>query len=105
MIYLSLALHRQNRLLQASLLHQQTFLLSNIVNPLPPGPPSTSREVPAGLWETAKDRWNAELERSVRKLQNTDWDAVRDGMEENVSRVWRRAFEKGREGIEGVEKK
>jgi len=51
------------------------------------------------MWETAKDRWNAELENNVRKLQSTDWDGVRNRMEEGVSSVWRRAFEKGREVV------
>jgi MICOS complex subunit MIC12 len=49
------------------------------------------------LWETVKDRWNAELERNVRKLQTTDWDKVREDLEERVSSVWRRAFKEGRE--------
>jgi len=47
--------------------------------------------------ENAKERWNAELEKDVRKLQNMDWNGIREQMEEGVSSVWRRAFEKGRE--------
>jgi MICOS complex subunit MIC12 len=69
------------------------------VEPLPPLPPPTSREVRVGLLETAKDKWNAELENNVRKLYNVDWSGVRERMEEGVSAVYRRAFEKGREGV------
>lgn len=53
----------------------------------------------AGVLETAKDRWNAELESNVRKVQNIDWNGVRERMEESVSAVWRKAFEKGREVV------
>ncbi|KAK5115019.1 hypothetical protein LTR85_010057 [Meristemomyces frigidus] len=99
LLYLSLSLHTRNRVQQASLLQQQSLILNNVVEPLPPPPPPASREVQAGLWETAKDRWNAELEGNVRKLQHMDWDGVRIRMEEGVSAVWRRAFEKGREVV------
>ncbi|RMY79920.1 hypothetical protein D0864_08878, partial [Hortaea werneckii] len=80
-----------------SLLRQQALILQNTVEPQPAQPPPVSREVRGGLWDTAKDRWNAELENNVRKLQTTDWNAVRYRLEENVSSVWRRAFEKGEE--------
>jgi len=72
-------------------------VLNNVVEPLPPPPPPTSREVRAGVLESARDRWNAELERGLKQVYTTDWDAVRNQMEEGVSRVWRRAFEKTRE--------
>lgn len=55
------------------------------------------------MWETAKDRWNAELEGGVRKLQRTDWGQVRERMEEGASRVWRRAFAGAEEGVKRVE--
>ena len=69
------------------------------MEPLPALPPPTSREVRGGLLEAAKDKWNAELEREVRMLQNVDWSDVRERMEEGTSRVWRRLFEKGREVV------
>ena len=84
---------------QAALLGQQSLILNNLVEPQPPLPPPTGREVRAGLWETAKDRWNAELEKDVRKLHNVDWNGVRERMEEGVSAVYRKAFEKGREVV------
>ena len=53
-----------------------------------------------GLWETAKDKWNAELDESVRRLQSVDWADVTTGLEEKVSAVYRRAFQKSREAVE-----
>lgn len=97
MIYLSLEIHARNRQHQAALLKQHAQLLRNVTDPQPPGPPPPTRQIPAGLVETAKDRWNAWLEEDVRKLQNTDWDSVRENIEESISTVWRRAFEKSRE--------
>ncbi|KAF2721460.1 hypothetical protein K431DRAFT_247052 [Polychaeton citri CBS 116435] len=98
-IYLSIEMHTRNRQRQAALLNQQARLLKNVTDPQPPGPPPPAREIPAGLIETAKDRWNARLEEDVRKLQNTDWDGLRESVEESISAVWRRAFQKSREGV------
>lgn len=92
-----MSLHTRNRIHQAALLQQQSLVLTNIVEPLPPLPPPTNREVKVGMVETAKDKWNAELESNVRKLQQVDWSAVRERLEEGVSSVYRRAFQKGRE--------
>lgn len=92
-------MHTRSRVHQAALLHQQSIILNNIVEPLPALPPPVSREVRAGLLETAKDRWNAELEREVRVLQQMDWNGIRERMEEGVSSVYRRAFAKGREVV------
>jgi len=99
LLYLSISLHTRSRVHQAALLHQQSLILNNIVEPLPALPPPVSREVRAGLLETAKDRWNSELEREVRMLQQMDWNGIRERMEEGVSSVYRRAFEKGREVV------
>ncbi|KAK4901745.1 hypothetical protein LTR27_001517 [Elasticomyces elasticus] len=103
LIHISLSIHARNRVAQSARLHQQSLLLNQIVDgPLQPPPPSAPREVQAGLLETVKDRWNSELEGNVKKLQSTDWDGVRNQMEEGVSRVWRRAFQKSREGVAEV---
>ncbi|KAM0715471.1 hypothetical protein Q7P37_008969 [Cladosporium fusiforme] len=96
-IYLSLNLHARNRLQQSALLHQQAILLNGITEPETVQPPPINREVRQGLLETAKDRWNAELEKNVRQLQTADWTSARLRLEEKVSAVWRNAFEKGRE--------
>ncbi len=92
-------MHTRNRIHQSALIHQSSLLLTNIVEPLPVLPPPTNRLVRAGLWETAKDRWNSQLENEVRRLQQVDWSGVRDQMEEGVSRTYRRAFQKGTEVI------
>lgn len=60
-------------------------------------PPPTAREVDAGLLATAKDKWNAELEGNLRRLQEMDWRAVGERVEESIERVWRRAFKKSKE--------
>ncbi|KAK3691591.1 hypothetical protein LTR37_018546 [Vermiconidia calcicola] len=99
LIYLSLSIHTRNRIHQSAVLHQQSLILNNVVEPQPPLPPPTDRQVRVGLLETAKDRWNAELEKDVKKLQEMDWGAVRERMEEGVSVIWRRAFERGREVV------
>ncbi|KAK5675953.1 hypothetical protein LTS10_011242 [Elasticomyces elasticus] len=103
LIHISLSMHARNRVAQSARLHQQSLLLNQIVDgPLQPLPYSAPREVQAGLLETVKDRWNSELEGNVKKIQSTDWDGVRNQMEEGVSRVWRRAFQKSREGVAEV---
>jgi len=103
-IYLSLNIHARNRLHQSALLHQQAVLLNGIVEPEPTQPEPINREVRIGLLETAKDRWNAELEKNVRTLQTADWSAARLRLEEKVSSMWRSAFQKGKEGVVEVTK-
>ena len=62
----------------------------------------------AGLLETAKDRWNAQLESEVRRLQQVDWSEVRERMERGVASVWAQVFEGAEKGVEladdGVQK-
>ena len=57
-----------------------------------PAPPPTRAELAAlqraNLVESAKDRWNAEVEGAVRWVQTTDWDAVREGVEEGAGKLW-----------------
>jgi len=103
MIYLSMNMHQRNRLYQASLLRQQTLVLDNIVDPRPPAPPPTAREVRAGLTERFKDRWNTELEAGVRRLYAVNWNDIRDSAEEGVSSVWRRLFSQTRETVKEAE--
>jgi len=99
-LYLSASLHTRNRNYQSALLRQQSHVLGNIVEPQPALPPPTAREIDAGLWETAKDKWNAELEGNLRRVQETDWRSVGERIEEGVSNVWRKAFQKSREVVE-----
>lgn len=86
-LYLTLALHQQNRARQATLLRQQRLVLSNIVDPQPPAPEPRARQVPIGLSEMAKDRWNREVEGAVRWVEEVDWRRVREKMEERVGEV------------------
>ncbi|KAI1108240.1 hypothetical protein F5Y14DRAFT_436978 [Nemania sp. NC0429] len=94
--YLTLLAHQRNRDQQAAVLRQQTYLLSSIVDPLPPALPPTRAELAAAeranFAEAAKDRWNAEIEHAVRWAQARDWDAVRDDVETAASRLWARAL-------------
>ncbi|KAF2809801.1 uncharacterized protein BDZ99DRAFT_388729 [Mytilinidion resinicola] len=103
-LYLTLSLHTRNRLVQASLLRQQTAVLSNILDPQPPVPEPTTRIARAGLLETAKDRWNGELEREVRLVYNTDWRRVREGVEDRLAGVIGRLRAKGEEVKEEVKR-
>ena len=103
-VYLSLNLHARNRLHQSALLHQQAVLLNGIVEPEPAQPLPINREVRTGLLETAKDRWNAELEKNVRTLQTADWTSARLRLEEKVSSLWSNAFQKSRESVAEVTK-
>lgn len=86
-LYLTVSLHTKNRLTQAALLRQQRNLLNNVIEPQPPAPEPVAREVPAGLVEMAKDRWNRELESAVRWAHEKDWRKVRESAEDRVSSV------------------
>ena len=52
--------------------------------------------------EELKDRWNREVEKLVRNVQETDWTAARENAERRLAEVWSRVrqSETGRE-IEG----
>ena len=89
--YLSLATHRQIRLNQALALRYQARLLDDIVDPPPVSALPTPRVVRAGLLETGKDRWNREISSLALRLQTTDWHAVRQGLEDRVTSLYKRA--------------
>lgn len=72
---------------QAALLRQQRAVLSGFYEPKQPEPEPTSRVVPVGLAEMAKDKWNRSLEGVVREVYNTDWRRVRENAEDRVSAV------------------
>ncbi|KAI1199662.1 hypothetical protein F5X97DRAFT_295747 [Nemania serpens] len=99
--YLTLLAHRRNRDQQAAVLRQQTYLLSGVVDPLPPALPPTRADLAAAdranFAEAAKDRWNAEIEHAVRWAQTRDWPAVREDVEAAAARLWARALGEARE--------
>ncbi|APA12202.1 hypothetical protein SS1G_10813 [Sclerotinia sclerotiorum 1980 UF-70] len=102
--YLTVLAHQRNRASQSLHLHQQSYILTSILEKQPIPPPKTraelAREERSTLIEAAKDRWNAEIENGVRWVQRTDWEGVRDGIEGAVSRALGLGLERGREGIE-----
>jgi len=97
-LYLSVAIHRQNRLRQSALLSQQNLILRGIVQPEPPALAPTIRETRAGVVEFAKDRWNGEIEGLVRKVNNTDWNEVRSELEGRIMALASRLKDSGNGG-------
>lgn len=89
LLYLSLYAHRANRSVQRTLLSQQAALLNSVVEPPPPAPEPPAYEIrKAGLVEGLKDRWNDEVERLVRRVEETDWSRKREIYEERIAAVW-----------------
>ncbi|KAF2461534.1 hypothetical protein BDY21DRAFT_89447 [Lineolata rhizophorae] len=106
LLYLTIALHRNNRVSQALALRQSSQTLNDIVEPPPALPPPPSARVARpSLVETAKDKWNAEVETLVRKVYDTDWNQVREQAEDNVGAVWRKIKDLGKETKEEGEKR
>ena len=91
LLYLSLHIHRANRNVQKTLLAQQSTLLNSVVEPLPPAPEPPAYELRrGGLAEELKDRWNREVEKLVRNVQQTDWERVRENAEDIIAAAWAR---------------
>ncbi|KAF2833672.1 hypothetical protein CC86DRAFT_339117 [Ophiobolus disseminans] len=86
-LYLTIAMHNQNRMQQAALLRQQRQVLADFYEPKKPEPEPLPRVVPVGLVEMAKDRWNRSLEESVATIYNTDWRKVREDAEDRASAI------------------
>ncbi|KAK8073598.1 hypothetical protein PG994_004497 [Apiospora phragmitis] len=104
--YLTVLAHQRNRERQSAVLRAQTDLISGLTDPLPPVHPPTRAELAArerqNLLDTAKDRWNTEVEGAVRWAQHKDWTAVREEAEDVVGHLWTRVFsEAGQAGEEG----
>ncbi|KZF25603.1 hypothetical protein L228DRAFT_244472 [Xylona heveae TC161] len=104
-LYLSVNIHQRNRAYQSALIRQQTAILDSIVHPPPAVAPAGAHQERASLVETAKDRWNSELENAVKRVQAIDWARVRETAEDKVARVWERAIQKGEAGVREIEKK
>ena len=74
-LYLTATLHKRNRLTQSAALHQSNLILRNLVEPLPLAQPA-GPYAKISFVESAKDRWNEEIEGLVRRVQETDWRAL-----------------------------
>ncbi|KAH8782578.1 hypothetical protein BGZ57DRAFT_758628 [Hyaloscypha finlandica] len=102
--YLTVLAHERNRRAQAEALRSQSRVLTSLLEPSPIPPPQSraelAREERSSLTETLKDRWNEEVEHAVRRVQKTDWNEVREGMEGAVARILGSGLQKSREGIE-----
>lgn len=96
-LYLTVALHQQNRQQQALMLRQQSLILKNVIEPPLPEPQLSSREARVSVVESAKDRWNSEIERLVKKAQTTDWNQVGGRAADGISSLWSKAAEKAKE--------
>jgi altered-inheritance-of-mitochondria protein 5 len=106
--YLTVLAHERNRQAQAQALRSQSRVLNTLCEPEPISPPRSraelAREERSTLTETAKDRWNEEVENAVRWVQRKDWNEVRGSLEDSVSRLLGGGLQKSREGIDEVEK-
>lgn len=104
--YVSLLAHQRNRETQSASLRAQALEIRSLLNPQPPPLPPTRSQVAAAqreaTIEVAKDRWNSEVENAVKWAQRTDWDDVRQGMEERIGFLWSQLF--GESGDDGAEK-
>lgn len=63
-------------------------LIDPIPQPLPPSRAELAAAERAASLEVFKDHWNEEVSKAVRWVQNTDWDDVREGIEQRASRLW-----------------
>ena len=106
--YLTVLAHERNRNTQAQALRAQSRVLNSLLEPEAVPPPRSraemAREERSTIVETAKDRWNEEVENAVRWVQRSDWNGVREGMEGAVSRLLGSGFRKSRNGIDEAEK-
>ncbi|KAG9246290.1 hypothetical protein BJ878DRAFT_497699 [Calycina marina] len=96
--YITVLTHERHRQHQAQQLRTQSRVLTSLLEPSPIPPPQTRSELAhkerGTLIETAKDRWNEEVESALRWVQRTDWNDVRETLENSVSRLLN--TEKGR---------
>lgn len=94
LVYLSVYVHRSNRTHQSLLLRQQARLLNSSIDPPEPEyEPPAYRIEKAGLEEQLKDRWNREVEKLVRNVQTTDWEALRLRVEDRIGNAFGRVRE------------
>ncbi|KAG6012410.1 hypothetical protein E4U43_007809 [Claviceps pusilla] len=94
--YLSVLAHQRNREEQGRSLRAQALAIQSLIDPIPQPLPPTRSEVAAAkraeAVEVAKERWNDEIEKAVRWVQRTDWEDVREGLEDRIASLWNAAF-------------
>ncbi|EFY90125.1 hypothetical protein J3458_005582 [Metarhizium acridum] len=94
--YLSVLAHQRSREQQGRSLRSQALAIQSLIDPIPQPLPPTRSEVAAAkraeAVEVAKDRWNEEVENAVKWVQHTDWNEVREGLEDRIGALWDRAF-------------
>lgn len=91
--YLAVLTHQRNRQTQSDILRAQNSVLHSLVHdpassPASPTSLSTATVPEHHLIETAKSRWNAEIEAAVRWAQTKDWSEVREDAEGVLARLW-----------------
>ncbi|CAI4212970.1 unnamed protein product [Parascedosporium putredinis] len=86
--YLSTVAHQRSREAQSLLVQQQSRTLDSTTDrPLAPlrlTRAELAAASRANLVDSAKDRWNSELEGAVRWLQTADWGQARERLEDRV---------------------
>ncbi|KAK3945934.1 hypothetical protein QBC46DRAFT_63063 [Diplogelasinospora grovesii] len=95
--YLALLTHQRNRQQQADILRSQSHVFNALSRP--PGSKPSPGDAPLSraeqalqerhhhLVETAKDKWNSEIESAVRWAQTKDWSAVREDVENGIANL------------------
>lgn len=90
--YLAVLAHQRNRQMQSDILRAQNSVLHSLIHDpaSPASPTSLSTSIPPEhhLIETAKSRWNSEIEAAVRWAQTKDWNEVREDAEGVLARLW-----------------
>ncbi|KFY29132.1 hypothetical protein V493_02521 [Pseudogymnoascus sp. VKM F-4281 (FW-2241)] len=108
--YLTILAHERNRNAQGANLRTQSSLLNTLLlsdSSLAYSAPDAEvgRTSRATLVETAKDRWNMEIQNAVRWVQGAEWGGVKEGMEGAVAKAIGTGMEKSREEIQLAEEK
>lgn len=105
--YLAVLTHQRNRQSQADILRAQSLVLNDLSRTgIPPikGAAATAAEQHPGFAETAKRRWNSELEGAVRWAQTTDWTRMRESAEGSVARLLWGAEPEAERRVESAER-
>ncbi|KAK3378277.1 hypothetical protein B0H63DRAFT_242870 [Podospora didyma] len=98
--YLALAAHERNRQTQADILRTQARVVHTLATPtstyassdddaliLRPSRRELAMQERSHFIESAKDRWNAEIEGAVRWAQTKDWTATFESAEDAAARL------------------